>query len=156
MTPRELLAHVRQAQGLPSNYALARVLGMPDTTLQRWNTGSNAPDDATAARLAEMAGLDPDVTVAAMHAARAHSDAERARWERIARRLQVAAAGAFAAILSLWITGDPDAGAYLLAGVAALPVGNAFDGLYIAACCVAAATLVTARRPPWLMPWRLA
>lgn len=113
MTARELLARVRAAQGIPSNYALAARLGVPIKTVQRWNTGSNTPDDATSARLAQLAGLDPDEVVAGMQAERANDPTERARWERIAARLARAPAAAAAAILALWITGGPDGGAAL-------------------------------------------
>lgn len=109
MAPFELLAAVRSAQRIPSNYRLARVLGVTDKTVQRWQAGENAPDGPTCERLAAMAGLDPDVIVAAMQAHRERDPAERARWERIARRLQGVAASLAAAILSVAITGTPDA-----------------------------------------------
>lgn len=117
MTPADLLAAVRAAQGFPSNYRLAAAMGIAEKLVSRWNVGRGAPDDATAERLAEAAGLDPDATVAAMHAWRAHDEAERARWERIAARLAAAPAVAAcvlaAAILALWTTGGPDGGAFL-------------------------------------------
>lgn len=104
MDARELLAAVRTRQGLGSNYRLARELGISDKTVQRWNVGANTPDDVTAARLAELAGLDPDSVVASMHAQRAANDQERSLWERIARRLEgvgVAAALAAARLLEV-------------------------------------------------------
>lgn len=138
MTSRELLAAVRQAQGLPSNYALARVLGIRDNTLQRWHAEAGAPDDAMAARLATMARLDPDAVVAAMHAQRAGDDEERARWQRIARRLEVTAALAVCAVLSLFVGGGPDGGATLALGLlAVLP----FDGSAFYTLCAVAAAL---------------
>lgn len=153
MTARELLAAVRAAQGLPSNYALARVIGVTDTTVTRWNVGSNTPDDLMAQRLATMAGLDPDSVVAAMHAQRSHNPDERALWQRIAERLAAPALVALGAILTLWTTGGPDGGAYLLASALPLLVHNGFDGLYIVACCVTAfLTLRAARRALILAP----
>lgn len=110
LTTRELLAQVRHAQGLPSNYALARALGFSEKSIQRWNTGAHTPDDETAARLAELAGLDPDAVVAAMHAERAQSEGERQRWHRIAERLRSATAAAVA-LACLGFTGGPDGGA---------------------------------------------
>lgn len=141
MTVRDLLAAVRAAQGLPSNYALARFLNVPEKTVQRWNVGANAPDDAMAARLAELAGFDADMVVASMHAERAHEPAERARWERIAGRLATAAVLAVCAVLSLWTTGTPDGGAYLLAAAFPAIVNNYQDSLYIVAVCMAAAAV---------------
>lgn len=109
MAPSDLLAAVRLAQGIPSNYRLARVLGVTDKTVQRWQAGENAPDGPTCERLATMAGLDPDVIVAAMQAHREHAPTERARWERIAQRLQGMAAAVACVILSALITDTPDA-----------------------------------------------
>lgn len=111
MNARELLAAVRAAKGYPSNYRLARELGIEDRSVQRWNSGANTPDDVTAARLAELAGLDPDAVVAAMHAERAATDPERALWQRIADRLERGAVAA-AVVLSLgFFSGGPDGGA---------------------------------------------
>ena len=131
MDSRELLAAVRAAQGIPSNYRLARVLGLPDTTLQRWNTGSNTPDDMTAARLAELAGLEPGAVVAAMHAQRAKAPEERALWQGIAAKLQRAAATVGAAVLALFITIGPDGGVSLGGEASAAPVNSAVPVLYI-------------------------
>lgn len=110
MDAKALLSAVRSAQGWPSNYRLARELGIPDNSVQRWNTGLNTPDDAVATRLAELAGLDPDVVVAHMMAIRSKKNpTEAARWQRIAQRLQSVAAVFLAAILSGFISGGPDA-----------------------------------------------
>lgn len=120
MKPADLLAAARAAQGIPSNGRLAAVLNVPDKSVQRWNVGRGAPDDATAARLAQLAGIDPDAAVASMHAWRAHDEGERARWQRIADRLaQAPAAAAAAVILALWTGGPPDAVVSSLAAAAA-------------------------------------
>lgn len=111
ITTRELLAAVRAAQGIPSNYRLARLIDVPDTTVQRWNTGRNLPDDLMCVRLAELAGLDPSAVVAAIHAERAAAGPERELWTRIAERLQHGAIAA-AVILSMGFWGGgPDGGA---------------------------------------------
>jgi plasmid maintenance system antidote protein VapI len=146
MTARELLSYVRAAQSIPSNYALAGVLGVPIKTVQRWNTGANTPDDAMAARLAHMAGLDPDTVVAEMQAERANDPAERSRWLRIAARLAAAPALAAcmvaAVILSLWTTWGPDGGAYLAsAALAGLLTSGA---TFYTSCAIALAALALA------------
>lgn len=156
MTARELLSYVRAAQAIPSNYALAGVLGVPIKTVQRWNTGANTPDDAMAARLAHLAGLDPDTVVAEMQAERANDPTERARWQRIAARLAaapaVAACALAAVILSLWTTGGPDGGA-LLAGAALASVWTT-DGTFYTSCTVLALALAALRalKPPQPAP----
>jgi hypothetical protein len=109
ITTAELLAAVRDAQGIPSNYRLARVLDVPENTVARWQTGRHVPDDSMVIRLAGMAGLDAGATLAAMHAQRATDDGLRAAWASIAARLQQAGAAALAVILSVVIFGSPDA-----------------------------------------------
>lgn len=109
LTTAELLAAVRDAQGIPSNYRLARVLDVPENTVARWQTGRHVPDDAMVVRLAGLAGLDAGATLAAMHAQRATDDGLRAAWASIAQRLQQAGAAALAVILSVAVFGSPDA-----------------------------------------------
>jgi hypothetical protein len=133
MTAKELLTAVRVAQGIPSNYRLALIVGVRENAVQRWNSGRGAPDDAMAARLAELAGLDPDSVVASMYALRAQDETDRARWERIAARLSKAASVAAAVILSLCITGKPDAFSPMGTAQAA-PVNSAVHALYIVHC----------------------
>ncbi len=105
MHPSELLAAVRTAQNIPSNYRLARVLGVTDKTVSRWQGGENAPDDPMVERLAALAGLDPDLVLVSMRAHREHTPEGRARWERIAHRLERAAVAACAVLA---VCGAPD------------------------------------------------
>jgi hypothetical protein len=111
ITSRDLLAAVRAAQGIPSNYALSRFLDVREKDLQRWNTGKNTPNDAMLLRLCDLANLDPITVVPAIHAERAGDEAMRSVWERIARRVESAGAVSAAVILSALITATPDAGA---------------------------------------------
>lgn len=110
LTTRDLLAVVKTAHGIPSNYRLARVLDVTEATVQRWNTGRNAPDDAMAERLANMAGLDVAYVLASIYAERAANDDSRRIWSGIAKRLQGLAAAVAAVMVSalLGVTGsDP-------------------------------------------------
>ena len=106
-----LLAAAKAVQGITSNYRLARVLDVPERTVQRWSTGRNLPANAYATRLAQLADLDPAEVVAAINAERAKDDATRSMWVGIAERLHRAGA-ALCVILSLgfW-SGGPDGGA---------------------------------------------
>lgn len=119
MNTQQLLDAAKAAQALPSDYALAARMGISRSAVSGYRHGRTRPDDTMAARLAELAGLDPDATVAAMHAQRAASEPERQRWERIAERLQRAGAAA-CVILSLgfW-SGGPDGGALASTGAPA-------------------------------------
>lgn len=150
MNTTDLLHAVRAAHGLPSNYALARFLDVRETTLWRWSSGRNTPDDPTAARLAELAGLDPDSVVAAMHAERAQTEAERARWHRIADRLKGFAAGVLAALF-FGIGGPPNGGAH--ASAAAFPVAPAtVPSLLIMSTARRAARWLAAQLKPHPLP----
>jgi transcriptional regulator with XRE-family HTH domain len=120
MNSHTLVQAARTRNNLPTNEAVARLLGVPSQSVQRWNTGKHTPDDVTAANLADLAGLDRDVVLAAMQAQRSSTPAERSLWEQLAKRLQgspsVALAAAVGAILSLLFGGGPDGGATLVAG----------------------------------------
>lgn len=115
LTTRELLAAVKTANSIPSNYRLARALDVPENTVQRWSTGRNLPDDTMCARLAAMAGLDAGYVVASVHAERAAAGPLRDLWASMAQRVKDSAHGALtvalAVILSLFVGGGPDAGA---------------------------------------------
>jgi transcriptional regulator with XRE-family HTH domain len=88
MDTKDLLLAVRRAHDLPSFYKLARFLDVSEKTVWRWSSGRNTPDDSTAAKLAELAGLDADVVLANIQAQRSSDPEERARWQRIAQRLE--------------------------------------------------------------------
>lgn len=87
LTTSDLLAAAKRGAAIPSNYRLARVMGLSDNTVFRWSSGAGAPDDLHAARLAEMAGLDVEYVVASMKAAREKDPELRAIWARMAERL---------------------------------------------------------------------
>ena len=92
LSTSQLLAAAKQAQGIQSNYRLARILGTTDNTLSRWHSGRVIPDDAYAVRLAQLAGLDPGYVVAAMRAFREKDEHMRSIWMDMAERLAAAPA----------------------------------------------------------------
>lgn len=80
-------ARIKARHGLKSQPELARFLGVTEKTVANWKHGRNWPDDDQTAKLAELAGIDPDALTAYFHAMRASSPEARERWLRIARRL---------------------------------------------------------------------
>lgn len=108
MNTRDLLAAVRTAQQLPSNYALAKLLDVREKDVSRWNTGANTPTDAMVLRLCDLGGLDPAEVLPSIMAERTTDEALRSIWHRVAER---ASATAAAALLGITFTGGPDAGA---------------------------------------------
>ncbi len=87
LTTSDLLSAAKRGAGIPSNYRLARVLGTTDNTVFRWHSGAGSPDDAWAAKLAALAGMDVGYAVASMKAAREKDPELRAIWADMAERL---------------------------------------------------------------------
>jgi hypothetical protein len=86
LSTSDLLSAAKRGAGIPSNYRLARVMGLSDNTLTRWNGGA-IPDDSSAARLAQMAGMDVEYVIVSMKAQREKDPELRAIWARAAERL---------------------------------------------------------------------
>lgn len=109
LTIAELIAAAKAGASIPSNYKLARALDVPEKTVQRWNAGHTLPRDDNAAKLAELAKLDPGVVLASVRALRAESPHMKGVWSSIADRL--GASTAAAVILSALFSASPDASA---------------------------------------------
>lgn len=113
LTTAKLIEAAKAKHGMPSNYRLARVLGISDNTMVNWAKGHTYPDDINTIRLAALGGFDPAEALAAVAAERAGSNAEtRKVWETVAKRSRAAVAAFMAVILSMFIGGGPDGGAY--------------------------------------------
>lgn len=84
MNSREYLDALRAHLNLPSDYAVAKVLNTTRATVSTYRTGRHTFDDATALRVAELLGIDPQRVVADMHAERAKDERVRAFWQQIA------------------------------------------------------------------------
>jgi transcriptional regulator with XRE-family HTH domain len=104
-----LLDAAKSRHSLPSDYALAKTLGVGQSLLSGYRAGRSRPDDAIARRLAELAGLDADIVVVELAAERAQTDEARALWLRVAERLKKGAGTTLAAaVFSTFFTGNPD------------------------------------------------
>jgi len=82
----EFLDLVKARNGLPSDYALAPVLGITRSQVSRLRNRKDYFSDSTALRVAELLDVDPLSVVSVAHAERAKSDAERNFWAGMARR----------------------------------------------------------------------
>ena len=118
ITVTVLMDRAKAAAGIPSNYRLARVLDVTENTVSNWKHGRKLPDESTALRLAEMAGLDAGEVLASVRAARADAGPVRDVWADVAARLARTAATAAAALVA--VTGSPDAGAMTMQTGAAI------------------------------------
>ncbi len=91
MRTNEYLDAVRERLNLSSDYKLAKVLKVHQTTISNYRHGRSAIADDVAVRVAELLQLDPARVLADMAAERSSSDQVRAIWSRVAATLSVAA-----------------------------------------------------------------
>jgi hypothetical protein len=92
----EYLDAVRERLNLGSDYKLAKVLCVHQTTISNYRHGRSALADDVAVRVAELLQLDPARVLADMAAERSSSEAVRAIWSRVAATLSVAAVAVIA------------------------------------------------------------
>lgn len=67
----ELLERVKAAYGLPSDYALAKKLGLTRSAISHYKCKGTTLDDRMALEIAELLELNPMLVMASMHIERA-------------------------------------------------------------------------------------
>lgn len=97
-TTQQLLDKAKKAQGIESDYRLSKVLGVVTSAVTNYRTGRSHPDDAVAARLAELAGQNPSTVIAELHAERAKTPEVKKLWLRMADQLRHAVAACMLAV----------------------------------------------------------
>lgn len=113
-----LLDKAKDIHSLKSDYKLALVMGIQQSSLRNYRTGKTLPDERVITKICTLTGDDPDLLMAEIELDRAKTDEARALWGSIARRLAAAAA---AGIVS----------ASVMAGPTLPPKPANGDGLYI-------------------------
>lgn len=83
----QLLDLARTRLRVPSDYALAKVLGVPRSTVSHYRVGRSVPENSIASRLGELCGLDPLEVVCWVNLERSRTDKEREVWACMGRRL---------------------------------------------------------------------
>lgn len=86
-TAAEWLDLARDRAGLPSDYAVAKHLGITTQAVSKLRAGTIGFTEETATALAELAGADPVTVYAEVKATRAKRTEQRAFWARVARGL---------------------------------------------------------------------
>lgn len=122
-----LLDAAKSRQAIPSDYKLAKALGVSQARISGYRIGKSRPDDLTARKIAELADLDEGYVVACLHAERAQNEEARGLWEGIAKRLERAGLAAVTAVFALLFFGNPDAGALAKSPDSASPVVKTSD-----------------------------
>jgi predicted transcriptional regulator len=79
-TTVEYLDEVRAKHGLRSDYALAKVLNATRSGISSYRVGRTSFDNMTAAKVADLLGINPMEVIAAINHERAKSDETRAFW----------------------------------------------------------------------------
>lgn len=86
-TAAEWLDLARERAALPSDYAIAKHLGVTTQAVSKLRAGTIGLTEETATALAELADADPVTVYAEVKAARAKRTEQRAFWARVARGL---------------------------------------------------------------------
>ncbi|MBD1410261.1 DUF3693 domain-containing protein [Burkholderia contaminans] len=79
-TTAQWLDALKERLGLPSDYAVAKALGVTRGAVSHYRTGRSAFDDVTAVRAAELLGMDPAVMLASVQYERAKNEDVREAW----------------------------------------------------------------------------
>lgn len=130
-TISQLLDRVREAHDLKSDYAISKLLNSSTQLIANWRNGRSLPDEKHCQKLAELAGLDPDVLIAQINAQRSKDEDSRAIWYRIAERLQMTAGVAASAVFAVcfatgFVAGDARAASPSESGSTATQTGSKY------------------------------
>lgn len=99
-----LLDKAKVIHSLKSDYKLALVMGIQQSSLRNYRTGKTLPDERVIGKICELTGDDPGILLAQIEVQRAKTDEAKALWSDIAKRLTVAAA---AGIISASVMAGP-------------------------------------------------
>lgn len=95
MKTTEYLDAVKAAKNLPSDYALANLIGVTRQSISGWRSGRSLPDPIFAARLGEELGINPLFVIADVESEKAlgrHHEHIAQAWRDLAKRVGGAAA----------------------------------------------------------------
>ena len=99
-TVNQYLDEIKARYGLPSDYAVAKLLKISPANVTGYRKGKSGFDDERALIVAELLEIDPVIVLADMNAMRTKCPAARDVWERVARST---AAAVFAVFLAVFV-----------------------------------------------------
>ena len=82
-----LIDRARQLRGHRSDYQFSKATGLPPNSISNWRHGRSLPDEKACEIIATAAAIDPDYLIASVQSLRAHTEAGKTAWARIAARL---------------------------------------------------------------------
>jgi transcriptional regulator with XRE-family HTH domain len=74
---------IMRRKRIPSDYALAKALGVSKQTISRYRSGYGHFDDAIALRVADLMGIDPGIVLIDVHLERTKNAEVRSVWEKV-------------------------------------------------------------------------
>lgn len=83
MNTIEYMDEMMRRKRIPSDYALAKALGIAKQTVSRYRAGIGQFDDEIALRVAELMGIDAGIVLLDMHIERTKNAEVRQVWEKI-------------------------------------------------------------------------
>lgn len=86
-TTIEFLDAIKAKHGIPSDYALAKRMGMRQQTVSKYRLGHEYLGDSAALKVAELLDIDAAYVVACVHRERAKKSDEKQVWETIIEKL---------------------------------------------------------------------
>ncbi len=81
MTIEELLNQAKSRANLPTDYALAKVLGIERQIISQWKKGNRHPSNEEAVKLATLAGLDEMRVIAEIELQTAKNEKKKEFWK---------------------------------------------------------------------------
>jgi transcriptional regulator with XRE-family HTH domain len=106
-TTIQYLDALKKRLDLPSDYAAAKVLGVTRQAVSKYRNGQSVFDEATAARAAELLGIDPLEVISACKAESAPDAFMRKVWENAWGKATGAATTAIAAVFIVGLAAAP-------------------------------------------------
>ncbi|WP_186078716.1 hypothetical protein [Burkholderia gladioli] len=79
-TTAQWLDAIKEHQSLPSDYAVAKVLGVTRAAVSRYRNGLSVFDEKTAIRAAELVGAEPFEVIASVNAESSRDERSRGIW----------------------------------------------------------------------------
>jgi transcriptional regulator with XRE-family HTH domain len=86
-TTSEWLDAVKEAAGLPSDYAAAKALGVTRSAVSGYRNGKSTFDEETCLKVADIVGVPRAVVLTSVLAQRAKSDEVRLAWEGVLEKI---------------------------------------------------------------------
>lgn len=104
MTLWDYIDEVRKLTTTGTDYAVAKFLELPETTLNSWKKRGSLPDAATCFKIADILHIEREQVLIDINLAGAKREKERRVWERLAGKAAMIVSAT--CLICLWSSGD--------------------------------------------------